>query len=114
MNNQEIPEIIKKKPKKIAFSIKFNRFILKLKVPFKKFTDKITNWHSKKVELKAFEGIVGQILLDGTLMSLPYWFFFEFNLWSIPALGAAITLLNKQIIPMISKLLASFTLVRNK
>lgn len=116
-NKESMPESGKIKPKigkvgKIKPKIRVLMFINKIKIINTKILNSVKAWYSKRKILIAVNELIGKILLDGLLISIPYWYFVEYNIITIPAFGSALIVLKKQLIPIVLQLLNSFSLVR--
>lgn len=116
-NNKKIKESIKnpvKRQKKTWKERKRNILLsvskLKNKINVRK--NRISAWYKPKKELRAFFILISQILLDGLLVSIPFWIFVKFNILTIFAFGAGLAVLKKQIIPIASQILGSISIVR--
>jgi len=110
----EVPKsgIIKPKIGKIKNSIRFLILINKIKIINTKIVNSIKKWYSNKKVLIAVNELIGKIILDGFLISIPYWFFVEYNILTIPTFGSSLIIIKKQILPILIQLLNSFSLVR--
>jgi hypothetical protein len=99
-----------KQPKQIKYN--FNKFIANLKVKIDKRINKIKKWYAPQKEFKAFFTLLFQIALDGLLISVPYWYFVNYNILTIPVFGTALIVIKKQIVPVIVQIIGSFSLIR--
>ena len=86
--------------------------VLDLMYNLGKINNKVKLWYSKRKTLQALAEIIGKILFDGLLISIPYWIFIEYNIYTIFAFGSALMVFKKQLLPIILKILNSFSIVK--
>jgi len=101
-----------KKVIKASFKIRYFQFLNKIKIRLNKINNKVKLWYSKRKTLQALVEIIGKILFDGLLISIPYWVFVDYNLYTIFAFGSALMVFKKQLLPIILKILNSFSIVK--
>jgi len=101
-----------KKVTKVSLKIRYYQFLNKIKIKLGKINNKVKLWYSKRKTLQALAEIIGKILFDGLLISIPYWIFIEYNIYTIFAFGSALMVFKKQLLPIILKILNSFSIVK--